>query len=104
MAELSQKFLKYHQDNPHVWAAFERFALQAADSGRKRIGTAMIYERMRWYSMIEATGDIYKINNNYKADYARLFNEKYPHLHDMFPTRERKVRCIQQTPEAVGAA
>lgn len=104
MAELSTKFLKYHQDNPHVWEAFERFALQAAESGRRRIGSAMILERIRWYSMIETTGDKYKVNNNYKSDYARLFNEKYPQFNDLFPTRERKVRCIQQTPEAVGAA
>lgn len=104
MAELSQKFLAYHAANSHVWEAFERFALQAAHAGRRRIGTAMIYERMRWYSMIETNGDPYKINNNYKADYARLFNEKYPQFNEMFPTRERKVKCIQQSPEAVGAA
>lgn len=94
MAELSKEFLKYHADNPHIWEAFEMFALKVARSGRKRIGSAMIYERMRWYSLFETKGDEFKINNNYKSDYARLFNEKYPEFDNFFPTRERKVACV----------
>ena len=103
MAEVSNPFLKYHAENPHIWQAFEMFALKVVNSGRKRIGTAMIYERMRWYSLFESKGDEYKINNNYKADYARLFNEKYPQYQGFFPTRERKVKTTIKSPEELAA-
>lgn len=75
MTEYSQRFLAFHAANPHVYAAFERFARQAIAAGRKKLGAGLIYERMRWYYSIETTGtDEYKLNNTYRAAYRSLAN------------------------------
>lgn len=73
-----ENFLKYHRENPQIYVMFEKFSLQVIASGRKNFGVGAIAERMRWYSAIETVGDCYKINNNYRAFYARLFEEQNP--------------------------
>jgi hypothetical protein len=86
---LQEKFFTYDQENPDIWKAFEKFSLEAASKGRKYIGAKMIYERIRWYTQIEAkTG--FKINNNYTSYYARKFQEEYPQLEGLFRTRKLK--------------
>lgn len=95
MTDYSQRFLAFHAANPHVYAAFERFARQAIAAGRKKLGAGLIYERMRWYYSIETTGtDEYKLNNTYRADYARMFEEKNPQYKGFFSTRERKTHDL----------
>lgn len=90
MAEYSERFINYHKQNPQVWELFQKFAFQAINAGRKKMGAALIFERIRWHLSIETIGDDFKMNNNYRADYARMFNEKFPEHHDFFETRERK--------------
>ena len=87
-------FLTYHQENPQVWEAFEKFAWQAIRSGRTRLSADLIIQRLRWYTTIETVGDEYKINDHYSADYARLFMEKYPQYQGFFATRERKTKSL----------
>ena len=48
---------------------------------------AAIWERMRWELAIEIDNDLeYKLNNDYKAFYSRLFNEVAQN--DFFTMRE----------------
>lgn len=96
MTEYSQRFLQYHAANPQVWDLFKRFALEAAGK-RKRFSAQMIFERIRWYSQIETSGDVYKVNNNYRPDYARMFLVEYPQYKDLFSLRERRVADIVDT-------
>jgi hypothetical protein len=94
MTEYTRRFLDFHIQNPHVYAAFERFARQAIASGRKRLGAGLIYERMRWHYSIETKGDEFQLNNNYRADYARMFEERNPEYKGFFSTRERKTHDL----------
>jgi hypothetical protein len=75
---LYQKWKDFDRDNPKVWTLFERFALEAATAGREHFGGQMVWERMRWYVMIETNDEDYKLNNDYVAYYSRMFNAKYP--------------------------
>lgn len=85
-------FNVYHATHPEVWRHFEKFALQAANSKLKRFGARAIIERIRWHVGIEKKkGDVFKLDNNYGADYARIFLKKYPQYESLFETRKRKV-------------
>ncbi len=66
------KFAAYHADNPEVYHALRRFALEARASGRDRLSINMLFERVRWETMISGKSDTFKLNNNWRAHYARL--------------------------------
>jgi hypothetical protein len=80
-------FERYHRDNPQVYAALRRFALEAKAAGRARLGIAALFERLRWWSIVEAKGDAFKVNNTYRAHYARLLMRQEPDLAGFFETR-----------------
>lgn len=82
-----KKFWEYHRENPQVYALFDRFAREAVARGRKHFSAYMIFERMRWYTIIETGGDEYKLNNNYRPYYARLWLRKNPDHADLFEIR-----------------
>lgn len=85
---LQRMFQKYDDENPHIYEAFRRFALQAIGYGRKYYGAKSIMERVRWNTMEEGNDD-FKINNNYTAYYARKFENEFPQHKGFF--RKRKV-------------
>jgi hypothetical protein len=67
--------LVFHKKNPIVWKTFYNLAYQVFTK-QKRFGVAAIWERMRWDLHFTLNSDLaYKLNNDYKAFYSRLFNE-----------------------------
>lgn len=83
---LVREFEAFHRDNPQVYALFVRFALQAAGR-RSHFGAKAVFERMRWHAAFDVTGDEFKVNNNYTAFYARLFERDYPQHAGFFRQR-----------------
>lgn len=81
--EWVNKFKAYHQDNPHIYAAFEKLSLEAAKTGRNKFAVRNIFGKMRW-DMAISGNDEYKINENYSAYYGRLFEEKNPKYSGFF--------------------
>lgn len=46
---MSDRFEKFHRDNPRVYATLVRLAREwIASTGRRKIGIATLYERVRW--------------------------------------------------------
>lgn len=88
MTTLKNRFEKYHADNPHVYEAFRKFALESA-ARRPHFSARAIFHRMRWQTMITGN-DEFKINNNYSAFYARMFENDYPDLKGFFETRKQQ--------------
>ena len=87
---LREQWEKFHAENPHVYRLFERFALEAQRAGAKQIGAALVWERMRWYTSFEVRGEeTYRLNNSYRAFYARHFMAQHPELGEFFETREQ---------------
>ena len=91
-------FLAFHAANPRVYALVERFALQAhavrcrlgrpEDVGGYGIGA--IWERVRWEVAIETQPGPpadFKLNNNFRALYARLFLLHHPECVGLFELR-----------------
>jgi len=86
-ATLYEKFLAFHEANPKVYQRLYELSMQMKARGHKKIGIAMLFERMRW-EWYEKTTDVsgYKLNNNHKAYYARLLMES-PELVGFFDVR-----------------
>lgn len=81
-----QKSIKYHEENPHVYEAFKKIVFKAMLKGYKRWSANGVFEVLRYRSAIRGN-DEYKINNNYRAFYARLFIKDFPQHKDFFQTR-----------------
>lgn len=84
---VKDRFDEYHLDNPHVWVGFQQFTFQLLEAGCNVLSANRVYERMRWESDIRGN-DMYKLNNDYRAYYARMFMEEYPEHNGKFRTRE----------------
>lgn len=85
-----RKFREFHAKNPQVYVALVRFAREAKARGRNKIGIELLINRVRWELFMNTRDDHsdFKINNNYKAYYARLIMEREPDMKTMFNTRE----------------
>lgn len=88
LSKMFADYKKWDEKNPHFYPLFERFALQLADRGHRQIGVALIFERIRWESMIRTDGEPWKLNNNYRAIYARRFMRDHPRFDELFRLRE----------------
>jgi hypothetical protein len=94
---LEQQFAEFHQANPHVYSALRHLALDAARHGR-RLGIGMLFEVLRWQYAMTTTDEAseFKLNNNYRAFYARLLMEREPDLDGYFETRTQTWQTVKQ--------
>ena len=83
------RFEKFHARNPHVYGNLRELALAARRAGQRRSGAKALYEILR-YATIVTTGEIFKLNNNFTAIYARLLMKQEPELRGFFTLRERR--------------
>jgi len=87
-SNLERGFKEFHEANPHVYAKLRDFAVQARHSGRKHLGIAAVFERLRWWASFEVSGDEFKLNNNWRAFYSRMLMDREPTLSGFFETRK----------------
>lgn len=89
---LYDQFLEYHAENPHIYERICKYADEAISAGREHIGIGMLFERIRWYTAVEARGrpDGLKLNNNFRAFYARMWLADHPERPDFFETRRQR--------------
>lgn len=88
--QIKESFLKFHGKNPHVWVLFEGLALRAIERGKTQYSSATIFEVMRWHTDMETVGDDEcKLNNNYRALYARMFHDEHPEHGRFFRNRKQ---------------
>ena len=81
-------FEKYHDANPHVLIALERFTREAFEAGHAHIGIDFVHARARWYTSIETTGDDFKLSNRWRPFYARLIMQRNPDMSGVFRLRK----------------
>ena len=92
---LRERFEAFDTANPHVYDAIKTFAMaEITSTGRKRMGIAEIAETVRYRMAAEfgrAKGEQYKVNNSYRAFYARKLIEDRPDLFQgVIVTRKQK--------------
>lgn len=82
-------FLEFHAANPDILKEIIEAAHRLQDAGLKSSGIDLIYGRMRWRAAIRTHGDTFKLNNNFRAFYARLAMHRDPALAEFFDLREQ---------------
>ncbi len=87
-SELDKKFWAFHHENPQVFRKLEELTEEAYVRGRKKIGIGMIFEVLRWNSIMQTEGDNYKLNNSYRSRYVRILVDAHPEYKDLFETRK----------------
>lgn len=87
---LSNRWWSFHGRHPEVYVGLVHLARQARRRGMERLGISMIYEVLRWQTMMGAEvphEEQFKLNNDYRAYYARFIMETCPDLDGIFMKR-----------------
>ena len=79
------QFKQYHEENPHVWEAFQKYAKEATKY-RSNFSVRAVFEQIRWETMISGAGE-YKLWDHGMPYYGRLFEEVYPEHQGFFRKR-----------------
>lgn len=87
---LLRRFAKYHAENPNVFAEFETYARRIAATGRQRYSAWVIIQVIRWDYDIRTTGEVFQINNDFIALYARLLITRVPWFASFLELRKMK--------------
>jgi len=85
-------FKKYDEENPQIWEAFKKYSFLAKNERKfKNYSANGIFEIIRWHTEIYARHN-YKVNNNFRPDYARKMMEEFPEFKGFFRVRELKAK------------
>lgn len=87
---------QFHTTYPEVYEQLRRLALDLVDRGWIHLGIGMLWETLRYTSMLGADpsenvggGYTARLNNSHRAFYARLLMEREPRLVGVFETRTK---------------
>jgi hypothetical protein len=85
-----REFREFHLEHPEVYNELVKLARTWQANGSDKLGIATLFEVLRWNSHLnpQRTGG-YKLNNNYRALYARKIMEQESDLNGLFEIRER---------------
>lgn len=98
--EFLARFKKFHLENPHIYRLFEKLAIFMIEKGRKKYAARTIIERIRWHMDAKTVGDeVFEINDNYIALYARLFIYRHPNHLGFFELRTVRSRGLRSEEE-----
>lgn len=88
---IEEDFWAFHRANPQVYDRLSALAGQLKDRGHTKVGIGMLFEVLRWEHMM-STSDVtpFKLNNNYRAYYARLIMHRRPSLAGFFDLRKQR--------------
>ena len=97
--EMAEQCQAFHDEHPEVWRLFVKFTNNVIEAGFKNYSANAIFERIRWEVDVtraplrryvaEQNRQPFKLNNNYRAFYARRFHKMYPRYDGFFRTREQ---------------
>jgi len=88
--EMREQCAAFHKANPLVWQYFCKFTFTMIYKGFKHYSVNAIFERIRWELDVGGDGtSVFKLNNNYRAFYARRFHNMFPQHAGFFRTREQ---------------
>ena len=92
----------FNKTHPKVWDLFVTFTQELYVRGFRNYSANAVFERIRWETdQADVSGKSeFKLNNNYRAYYARWYMEYFPEHDGFFRTRRR---TSENTDAAVGA-
>lgn len=88
---MREQVIAFNKANPEVWGMFSRFTFERIRMGFKNYSANAIFERIRWETdqADDEGGSTFKMNNNYRAFYARAWMLKYPEYDGFFRLRKQ---------------
>lgn len=86
---LQQQFERFHEANPKVYEVLHKLAAEWLENHSK-VGVGMLWEVMRWQLGVQTSGDVYRLNNDYRSRYARLLLAEHPEWTGRIETRQLK--------------
>ena len=89
--EMRDQVSRFHHAHTEVFNLFIRFSIDRIHHGFKHYSVNAIFERIRWECDSIGGNDqaTFKLNNNYRAFYARRFMRMYPEHEGFFRTRRQ---------------
>ena len=81
------RFLDFHKNNPQVYDLWCFFTTEVLNTGRTKIGSRVIAERIRWETNLNYEGREIKFNDHYIPYYARLWMKDNPKHNNLFRTK-----------------
>lgn len=94
MSKHTEKFNEFNELHPEVYAYFEQFTMEKIRQGFKHYSAQSILERVRWETEAGADlfteGERFKINNNFTAEFSRLFTKNNPRFAGFFRQRRQR--------------
>lgn len=85
----AEKFEQFHEQNPVVYEVLCRLAREWIDrTGRHELAIATLVETARWELAFKTSDPDYKINNVFRAYYARLIMQQEADLIGLFELRK----------------
>jgi hypothetical protein len=90
--EIDEQAAEFDRKNPKVAFLFIKFTHEVIQRGFSNYSVNAIFERIRWETdQADIDGkSTFKLNNNYRAYYARKFMEHWPEHEGFFRTRKQK--------------
>lgn len=85
-----RKFRQFHAKNPKVYTNLVRLAREARANGKRKVGIELLWNVMRWEMWLQTSDEDFKLNNNYKAFYARLIMGNEADLIGIFNLRSKR--------------
>lgn len=86
---LEQRFRAFHAANGWVFDALVALTAEYVKGGATRVSINMLTEVLR-YRRGATVGDTYKLNNSFRAFYARLLMQEHPEWDGLFETRRQR--------------
>ncbi len=72
---IDERFAKFHQANPEVYASLHALAITQVAAGERRISVKCLYELLRTTMPETITGEPFRLNNIFTRCYADLLAE-----------------------------
>lgn len=102
---ITERFLEFHQENPHVYRVLVRLAREwVQTTGRKKLAIKTLFERARWELAVHTNASDFRLNNNYTAFYARMIMANEPDLAGIFDLRASEADKWLAAKDAAGEA
>ena len=98
--KLLQKFKDYHHNNPQVYQEFSKLTFEMMAKGREKYSAWTIINAIRWNHDLNHD-ELFKINNDFIALYARLFIHHNPKFRPFFELRLMKPNNRRESSEEV---
>jgi len=85
---IREAFLRFHEENPQVYETLVEMSRRLLRAGQSKLSINMLFEVLRYRHALRTRGDEFKLNNNYRAEYARKLMRENEDLFGKFEIRK----------------